>query len=214
MHHHNKVHDTYKKAAEAAEMEAAAAAAAAAAAEAAEAAAEHGEAEEAPRAEDGQMSPEELASRCREQVCPACEEKKAADEARLRAAAEMENFKKRLGREHEEQMRYAAEKILRDILPGLDNLELALQYGSRDAACQDMLTGVAMTHKLMLEAMNRHGLAPVGEEGEDFTPELHEAVGFDNRPELAPGCVARVLQRGYKLGDRLLRPAKVMINQG
>lgn len=207
MHHHNKVHDTYKKAAEAAEMEAAAAAAAAAAAEAAE----HAEAEDA---EAGRMSLEELTGLCREQVCPACEEKKTADEVRLRAAAEMENFKKRLGREHEDQMRYAAEKILRDMLPGLDNLELALQYGSRDAACQDMLTGVAMTHKLMLEAMSRHGLAPVGEEGEDFTPELHEAVGFDNRPELAPGCVARVLQRGYKLGDRLLRPAKVMINQG
>ena len=111
-------------------------------------------------------------------------------------------------------MRYAAEKILRDMLPGLVNLELALQYGSRDAACQDMLTGVAMTHKLMLEAMARHGLVPVGEEGEDFTPERHEAVGFDDCPTVGPGCVSRVLQRGYKLGDRLLRPAKVMINQG
>ncbi|HJA79309.1 nucleotide exchange factor GrpE [uncultured Desulfovibrio sp.] len=209
MHHHNKVHDTYKKAAEAAEMEAAAEAAAAAAA----AAAGQDEAGAEAPAEAGPLSPEELAERCREQLCPDCEEKKAADEARLRAVAEMENFKKRLAREHEEQMRYAAEKILRDMLPGLDNLELALQYGSRDAACQDMLTGVAMTHKLMLEAMNKHGLTPVGEEGEDFTPELHEAVGFDARPELAPGCVARVLQRGYKLGERLLRPAKVMINQ-
>lgn len=208
--HHHKVHDTYKKAAEAAEMEAAAAAAAAEAA-----AAENAEADAAAAAGDaGKSVPEDLARACREQICPMCEEKKAADDMRLRAAAEMENFKKRLSREHEEQMRYAAEKILRDMLPGLDNLELALQYGSRDAACQDMLTGVAMTRKLMLEALARHGLVPVGEEGEDFTPELHEAVGFDDCPTVGPGCVSRVLQRGYKLGDRLLRPARVMINQG
>lgn len=205
--HHHKVHDTYKKAAEAAEMEAAAAAAA-------EAAAEHAEADTATAGDDGQTASEDLARACREQLCPLCEEKKVADDMRLRMAAEMENFKKRLSREHEEQMRYAAEKILRDMLPGLDNLELALQYGSRDAACQDMLTGVAMTRKLMLEAMARHGLVPVGEEGEDFTPERHEAVGFDACSTVGPGCVTRVLQRGYKLGDRLLRPAKVMINQG
>lgn len=205
--HHHKVHDTYKKAAEAAEMEAAAAAAA-------EAAAEHAEADAATAGDDGQTASEDLARACREQLCPLCEEKKVADDMRLRMAAEMENFKKRLSREHEEQMRYAAEKILRDMLPGLDNLELALQYGSRDAACQDMLTGVAMTRKLMLEAMARHGLVPVGEEGEDFTPERHEAVGFDACSTVGPGCVTRVLQRGYKLGDRLLRPAKVMINQG
>ena len=211
MHHHNKVHDTYKKAAEAADMHAAAATAAAA-----EAAADNAEADAAAAAagDGAQAAPEDLARACREQVCPLCEEKKVADDMRLRMAAEMENFKKRLSREHEEQMRYAAEKILRDMLPGLDNLELALQYGSRDAACQDMLTGMAMTHKLMLEAMARHGLVPVGEEGEDFTPERHEAVGFDDCPTVGPGCVSRVLQRGYKLGDRLLRPAKVMINQG
>ena len=109
--HHHKVHDTYKKAAEAAEMEAAAAAAA-------EAAAENAEADAAAAAGDGaQAAPEDLVRACREQLCPQCEEKKVADDMRLRMAAEMENFKKRLAREHEEQMRYAAEKILRDMLP-------------------------------------------------------------------------------------------------
>jgi molecular chaperone GrpE len=132
---------------------------------------------------------------------------------RLRAAAEMENFKKRLAREHQEQLRYAAENVLGDLLPTLDNLDLALQYGASHEACRDMLQGVAMTRKLLLEAVGKHGLAPFGEEGEKFTPEHHEAVGFDKRTDLGAGTVARVLQRGYKLGDRLLRPAKVMINQ-
>lgn len=134
-------------------------------------------------------------------------------EVRLRAAAEMENFKKRLAREHEEQMRYAAEKVMGDLLPTLDNLDLALQYGSKNEACKDMLQGVAMTQKLLLDAVARHGLKPVGEEGEEFDPGVHEAVGFEDRPDFAPNSVARVLQHGYKLGERLLRPAKVMVRQ-
>ncbi len=134
-------------------------------------------------------------------------------EIRLRAAAEMENFKKRLAREHEEQMRYAAEKVMGDLLPTLDNLDLALQYGSKNEACKDMFQGVSMTHKLLLEAVAKHGLKQVGEEGEEFDPNVHEAVGFEDRPDFAPNSVARVLQHGYKLGERLLRPAKVMVRQ-
>ena len=144
----------------------------------------------------------------------AADQAQADAEARLKAEVEeLENFKKRLTREHQEQMRYAAENVLSDLLPTLDNLDLALQYGSKHEACKDMLQGVAMTRKLLREAVTKHGLTPLGEEGEEFNPEVHEAVGFDARPDLASGAVARVLQRGYKLGDRLLRPAKVMINQ-
>ena len=161
-----------------------------------------------------QTLPENLESLCHEHVCPNCTEKRDADDARLRAAAEMDNFKKRLKREHEDQIRYAAEKVMSDLLPTLDNLDLALQYGSKDEACKDMLQGVAMTRKLLLEAVARHGLTPVGTAGEAFTPELHEAVGFDAEADVEAGAVARVLQSGYKLGERLLRPAKVMIKQG
>ncbi len=134
-------------------------------------------------------------------------------EMRLRSAAEMDNFKKRLTREHEEQMRYASEKVLGDLLPTLDNLDLALRYGSKHEACKDMLQGVAMTYKLLLDAVEKHGLKPLGEEGEEFDPNVHEAVGFEDRPDFAPNSVARVLQRGFKLGDRLIRPAKVMVKQ-
>lgn len=148
------------------------------------------------------FSAAEVEARCKAEV----------EEMRLRMAAEMDNFQKRLKREHEEQMRYAAENVLGDLLPSLDNLDLALQYGSTSEVCKDMLQGVAMTRKLLLEAVAKHGLTPVGEEGEEFDPAIHEAVGFDARPELAPNSVARLLQRGYKLGERLLRPAKVMVN--
>ncbi|MBQ9406182.1 MAG: nucleotide exchange factor GrpE [Desulfovibrio sp.] len=132
---------------------------------------------------------------------------------RLRTAAEMDNFKKRLAREHEEQMRYAAENVLGDLLPTLDNLDLALQYGSKNDTCKDMLQGVAMTQKLLLDAVAKHGLKPVGAEGDVFDPNIHEAVGFEDRPDFAPNTVARVLQHGYKLHERLLRPAKVLVKQ-
>lgn len=138
--------------------------------------------------------------------------RKELEDLRLRMAAEMENFKKRLTREHQEQMRYASEKVLSDILPALDNLDLALQYATRHEACKDMIEGVAMTRKLLLEAVSRNGLSPVGEVGDDFNPQYHEAIGFEANPEVGPGAVSKILQRGYKLNDRLLRPAKVMVN--
>ncbi|MGN0008407.1 MAG: nucleotide exchange factor GrpE [Desulfovibrionaceae bacterium] len=172
-----------------------------------------GVAEEAADAAQPCCSVEELARLCKEKICPACTVQKEADDVRLRAMAEMDNFKKRLSREHEEQMRFAAEKILGDLLPTLDNLDLALQYGSRNDACRDMLMGVEMTRKLMLDALMKHGLEPVGAEGEAFTPELHEALGVDCREGFENDSVSRVMQRGYKLKDRLLRPAKVMIHK-
>lgn len=135
------------------------------------------------------------------------------EDERLRMAAEMENFKKRLSREYQEQLKFAAEKVLNDLLPSLDNMDLALQYGGNNEACRDMLQGIAMTRKLLDEALSRHGLSRVGHVGEEFDPNKHEAVGFESNSEFPAGHVARVLQNGYKLNDRLLRPAKVMVNQ-
>lgn len=134
-------------------------------------------------------------------------------EVRMRAQAELENYKKRLEREHCEHLKYAAEQVMKDLIPTLDNLELAIGYGSQSEACQEMLKGIAMTRKLLLDAVGRHGLVCVGREGDIFDPALHEAVGFDNRPELAADTVAKVLQSGYSLQGRLVRPAKVMVNK-
>ena len=140
--------------------------------------------------------------------------KKEMADLKLRQAAEMENYKKRLAREHLDQLQYAAEKVLADLLPTLDNLELAMQYGNKSDNCKDLLQGVAMTHKLLLDAVQKHGLLPIGVEGEPFDPAIHEAVGFAPESSEHPsGSVAQVLQRGYKLGNRLLRAAKVMIVQ-
>ncbi len=157
--------------------------------------------------------PENLNELCFEHVCPSCPQKEEVDNLRLRALAEMENFKKRLSREHEEQLAYAAEKVLADLLPSLDNLDLALQYGGSDDVCKDILMGIEMTRKSLLEAVKNHGLEPVGQVGEVFTPELHEGLTFEMKEDMDEGLVSSVMQRGYKLKGRLLRPAKVGISK-
>ncbi len=152
-----------------------------------------------------------LAAECAKRVCPHCPTKKEADDARLRALAELDNAKKRLERERGEQVRFAAEKILSDIIPSLDNLDLALQHAGSDAACKDFVTGVRMTRKLMSDALAKHGLMQVGEVGEAFDPAVHEAVGMVKSAEVPDNHVCALLSNGYKLHERLLRPARVMV---
>ena len=175
------------------------------------------EGQPAPKGSGGKKESAEKKASPEEQIAELKEALKAAKaevlDVRMRAQAETENFKKRLQREHEDHLKYAAEKILKDLIPTLDNLELAITYGSDNEACQDMLKGITMTHKLFIDALGRHGLLPVGKEGEPFDPAKHEAVGFDSRADLKPDTVARVLQSGYQLEGRLLRPAKVMVNR-
>jgi len=135
-------------------------------------------------------------------------------EIRLRALAEMENFKKRIFKEKEEQILYAAERVLADLLPTLDNFDLALQYGNQSEECKNFIVGVEMTRKLLLEALKNHGLVQLGHVGEVFDPNLHEAIGQEKSDVVGPGQIVKVMQMGYKLRERLLRPAKVIVNAG
>lgn len=156
------------------------------------------------------LTPEEEIARLREEVA-------SAEDRRLRALAEADNLKKRLIREKEEFVKFAAEGVLADLLPVLDNLDLALAHGRTVAACKDVVMGVDMTRKVFLDILSRHGLEPCGAAGEEFNPEFHEAVGAQpGGPDCqAPdGCVLQVMQAGYRLRGRLLRPAKVLVRQG
>jgi molecular chaperone GrpE len=157
------------------------------------------------------LADEKSAERCRDRICPACPEKKEAAEERLRAAAELDNARKRLAREREEQLRFAAETVLSALIPSLDNLDLALQHANPDAACKNFVTGVRMTRKLMGDALAAQGLEQIGQVGEEFDPAVHEAVGMEDFPEVAAGCVGKLLTPGYKLHERLLRPARVLV---
>jgi molecular chaperone GrpE len=168
--------------------------------------------EQAPQG-DVSISEEELKFLCEQHVCPACAVKEEADDVRLRTMAEAENIKRRLGREMEEFRKFASEAVLADLLPVLDNLDLALAHGQGLEACKDFVTGVEMTRKIFLDTLKNHGLEATGAPGEAFDPNFHEAIGAAQNPDLPEDAVAQVLQNGYILKGRLLRPAKVMVNK-
>ena len=165
-------------------------------------------AEEAPVQE---KTEEEQLEECRARLCAACNVAAEANAVKLRALAEMDNFKKRVQREKEEQSRYAAEKVLADLLPTLDNLDLALQYGGQSEESRNMMVGVEMTRSMLLDVLKKHGLIPVGEAGQVFDPNDHEAVGQEEAEGVESGCIVRVMQKGYRLNDHLLRPARVIV---
>ena len=146
-----------------------------------------------------------------EQICKRCQE---LEDQHLRTLADMDNFKKRLTREKEEHARFAAEAVLADILPALDNLDLALSYGRNNEACADLLTGLDLAQKSLLETLARHGLTTGGEAGEPFNPEIHEALTQEPNSNIPAGHVSQLFQKGYCLKGRLLRPAKVIVSAG
>ncbi|WP_300162943.1 nucleotide exchange factor GrpE [Solidesulfovibrio sp.] len=137
----------------------------------------------------------------------------AESDRRLRSLAETENLKKRLLKEKEEFQKYATESLVSELLPVLDHLDLALAHGKGLEACKDFVVGVDMTRKAFLDILGRHGVAEFGAVGETFNPESHEALGMADRPDLPGDAVAQVVQKGFTLRGRLLRPAKVMVNK-
>jgi len=154
---------------------------------------------------------ERLREECQNRVCPACFVKKECEDTHLRALADLDNAKKRLAREREEQIRFAAESVLNDIIPSLDNLDLALQHADSYKDCKDFVVGVQMTRKLLLDALAKHGLAQAGAVGAEFDPALHEAVGMVDTPNVADNHICSLLSYGYTLNGRLLRPARVIV---
>jgi molecular chaperone GrpE len=130
----------------------------------------------------------------------------------LRSRADLENFRKRTQREKEDLARFANEKILREVLPVVDNLERALDHARKeDQGVEGLLQGVEMTLDQLQKALEKFGVTPVDALGAPFDPAFHEAVGQIESAECPPNSVAQQLQKGYLLNDRLLRPALVMV---
>ncbi|WP_461210898.1 nucleotide exchange factor GrpE [Desulfocurvus sp. DL9XJH121] len=155
----------------------------------------------------------ELKTLCRQRICPGCDIGAEAEDVRLRALAELDNTRKRLEKEKQEFRKFACENVLGQLLPVLDNLDLALKHSPQEDGCKNFVLGVDMTRKAFLDVLSANGMVPVGEANEAFTPERHEAVGQDEREDLDEGTVTQVMQRGYLLNGRLLRPAKVMVSK-
>jgi molecular chaperone GrpE len=127
----------------------------------------------------------------------------------LREHAELENQRRRLHRDLEQARRFANEKLLNELLPVYDGLESGLAIEGGDIA--SMREGISLTLKALLKVAENHGMEQVNPVGESLDPERHHAVSMVDAPGHAPGTVVRVLQKGYVLNDRLLRPALVAV---
>jgi len=134
----------------------------------------------------------------------------------LRAAADLENYRKRAGKEREELQKYGNEKLLRDFLPVYDDLQRALNAvdtTDNDAASQ-LQQGVDLVRKKFLQQLERHGVASFDSTGEAFDPARHDAIQQAHSNEVEAGRILEELQRGFMLNDRLLRPAMVVVSLG
>ena len=132
----------------------------------------------------------------------------------LRMAAELENFKKRTAREKETSLRYAEESLLRELLPSIDNLEMAIQQGQADDNGTALLEGVEMTLKGLQGCLEKFGLKSVESVGQVFDPNFHEAIGMEASEEMEANTVLKEYQKGYFYKERLLRAAKVIVVGG
>ena len=135
------------------------------------------------------------------------------EEKYLRLYAEFENYKRRIQKENETNKTYQSQRVLTDILPTIDNIERALQIEGDDESFKSLQKGVQMVHESLLRALKDNGLEEIQAEGQEFDPNLHQAVVQDDNPDFKSGEVTQELQKGYKLKDRVLRPSMVKVNQ-
>ena len=128
----------------------------------------------------------------------------------LRARAEFDNFRKRNARDYERLRKTAAEALVRDLLPVMDHLELALKHA--DDASQAVVEGVQMVARQFADVLGRHGVQPIPALGEAFDPNVHEAMMQRPDDEAEPNTVLEEFLRGYRMGDLILRPSKVVVS--
>jgi len=145
------------------------------------------------------------------------EAQKKADEhydQLMRAHAEIENLKRRHAQEIEKAHKYALDKFVNELLGVWDSLELghaAAQDDSADVA--KLREGTELTLKMLSDVMNKFGVEQHNPQGEPFNPELHQAMSMQPRDDVEPNTVVTVVQKGYSLNGRLVRPAMVMVSQ-
>jgi molecular chaperone GrpE len=132
----------------------------------------------------------------------------APDDAYLRLAADFDNYRKRVAREHSELMGRATERLVKELLPVLDDLGRALVAADEHEEAK-LVEGVQLVHRQLSALLQREGLAEIDTNGR-FDPHIHEAL-LSQPSEQEEGTVLEVIQKGYRLGERVLRPARVVV---
>ncbi|MGF1546194.1 MAG: nucleotide exchange factor GrpE [Thiotrichales bacterium] len=129
----------------------------------------------------------------------------------LRQQAEMDNLRKRAERDVESARKHALERFAGDLLAVCDSLELGLAATQAEHATDKLREGMELTLKMLVDALERHGVRQIDPQGERFNPELHQAMTMQERSDCDANTVIAVMQKGYQLNDRLLRPAMVIV---
>lgn len=175
--------------------------------EAAEEKAEDTEAKEDAASEEGGEEPEKT-----EDAAKKAEEEAAQESERyMRLMAEFQNYKRRAAKEKTDTLQYANEKIVADILPVLDNFERALTTETEDI--EGYAKGMQLIFEQLYKALENAGLEEIKALDEDFDPNVHNAVMTDNIEDKDDGKITKVLQKGYKLRDKVVRPSMVAVNK-
>lgn len=132
------------------------------------------------------------------------------DDRLLRLAADFENYKKRAARERDEYVTFANERLIKELLPVLDDLERALQAATEHEEAQ-LEEGVELVHRSLASLLARNGVKEISTDGK-FDPHVHEAL-LSQRSDAEEGSVIDVVQKGYTIGDRVVRPARVIVSE-
>jgi len=131
----------------------------------------------------------------------------------FRSQADFDNYRKRAAREKEDALKYANSSLLERLIPIIDNFELGLAAAS-SAENSPILAGMSMVGKQLNDFLAEFGVIPIDATGQTFDPNLHEAIAHEHNPKIPEGKVIRQVRKGFKLKDRLLRPANVIVSRG
>ncbi|MEQ1859329.1 MAG: nucleotide exchange factor GrpE [Chthoniobacteraceae bacterium] len=133
----------------------------------------------------------------------------------MRSTADLENYRKRASREKEDAVKYANAAFLERLVPILDNFELGMNAAKNETGAAAIVAGLEMVARQLQDFLTACGVEPVdAEPGTVFDPNLHEAIGQQEHAEIADGAIVQQMRKGFKLRDRLLRPATVLVSKG
>jgi molecular chaperone GrpE len=138
----------------------------------------------------------------------------AANDRSLRLQAEMQNLRNRTSREIAEERKYAALPVMRELLPVLDNIGRAVEAAEKAGEAENLLAGFRLVRQQIETILSRHECQPISPEGELFDPHFHEAILQQPSTDVPADHVIMVTQTGYKLHDRVVRPAQVIVSSG
>lgn len=177
-----------------------------------EASAAESAAEATAESSSADVSIEELVN----QLAASQEEITKLKDALIRSEAEMQNVRRRAEKDVEAAHKFSQEKLIKELLPVIDNLERALEAstGEETGAAKAVLEGVELTHKSFSDTLVKASVVAINPVGETFDPQLHQAMSMVPNPELPANTVMAVVQKGYSLHGRLVRPAMVMVSSG